>query len=124
MAKAQKRESELNMLLSVLYEDKVSGNITIEVFNRLSEKYLDEQRQLEKKISELNEKLEKLDKTKADASCFVKLVKSYTEVAEVTPDILAMFIDKILIHKAERIDGKRTIKVDIYFKGIGNVDSD
>lgn len=124
MAKAKKRESELNMLLSALYEDKVSGNITIEVFNRLSEKYLDEQRQLEKKISELNEKLEKLDKTKADASCFVKLVKSYTEVAEVTPDILAMFIDKILIHKAERIDGKRTIKVDIYFKGIGNVDSD
>lgn len=124
MAKAQKRENELNMLLSALYEDKVAGSITIEAFNRLSEKYLDEQHQLEEKMGELNEKLEKLDKVKADVSGFVKLVKSYTEVTEVTPDILAMFIDKILIHKAEKIDGKRTIKVDIYFKGIGNMDLD
>lgn len=58
-----------------------------------------------------------------DANRFVKLVKSYTEVEDITQDILAMFIDRILIHKAEIIDGKRTIKVDIFFKGIGNMDS-
>lgn len=38
-----------------------------------------------------------------------------------TPALLAEFIDKILVHSAEVIDGKRIVKVDIYFKGIGNI---
>lgn len=122
MAKAKKRENELNTLLSTLYEDKVAGSITIEVFNRLSEKYLTEQRQLEEKILELTEKIEKLEKAKADANSFVKIVKNYTDIDKVTPEVLAMLVDKILLHKAEIIDGKRTVKVDIYFKGIGNMD--
>lgn len=122
MSKAQKRENELNTLLSALYEDKVAGNITIEVFNRLSEKYLTEQHQLEEKIQELTERIEKLTKTKADTDSFVSIVKNYTEISSVTSEVLAMFVDKILIHKAEIIDGKRTVKVDVYFKGVGNVD--
>lgn len=122
MAKAKKRENELNTLLSTLYEDKVVGSITIEVFNRLSQKYLTEQHQLEEKIQELTEKVERLAKTKADAKSFVRIVKNYTEITKITPEVLAMFVDKILLHKAEIIDGKRTVKVDIYFKGIGNMD--
>lgn len=122
MAKAQKRENELNTLVSALYEDKVAGNISIEVFNRLSEKYLTELRQLEEKIQELADKVNKLDKQKADVGGFVKLVKTYTEIDDITPELLGMFIDKILVYQAEKVDGKRTVKVDIYFKGLGNVD--
>lgn len=92
------------------------------MFNRLSEKYLTEQRQLEEKILELTEKIEKIEKAKVDANSFVKIVKNYTDIDKVTPEVLAMLVDKILLHKAEIIDGKRTVKVDIYFKGIGNMD--
>lgn len=121
MAKAQKRENELNTLVSALYEDKVTGNISIEVFNRLSEKYLTELHQLEDKKQELTDKADKLDKQKADVGSFVKLVKTYTEIDDITPELLGMFIDKILVYQAEKVDGKRTVKVDIYFKGLGNV---
>ena len=36
---------------------------------------------------------------------FIALVRSYTEVAELTPEILNSFIDKIYIGKPKRIDG-------------------
>ena len=53
---------------------------------------------------------------------FIAIVKSYTEVIELTPEILNSFIDKIYIGKPERLDGKRVQEVKIIYKLIGAVD--
>ena len=44
-----------------------------------------------------------------------------TLLAEVTPEMVHEFIEKIFVSKPERIDGKRIQTLDIYYNGIGIV---
>lgn len=121
IAETQKRLKTLDKLLSALYEDKVTEKISIETFNRIADGYVAEQTQLENNLKKLIDEANCLENKQTDISSFVSTVKSYTEITELTPALLAEFIDKILVHSAEIVDGKRIVKVDIYFKGIGNI---
>lgn len=50
---------------------------------------------------------------------FISNVKKYTEITELTPEILNELIEKIIIHQTEKINGKKVQKIDIYYKGVG-----
>lgn len=52
---------------------------------------------------------------------FIAMVKSYTEVSDLTPEILNSFIDKIYIGAPARIEGKRMQEVKIIYKLLGAV---
>jgi len=53
LAKNQKRCAELDTLIKRLYEDKVSGELSVKRFEILSGEYEREQEELEKQITEL-----------------------------------------------------------------------
>ena len=46
-------------------------------------------------------------------------VRKYTEIKELTPEIINQFIDKIMIHDFHKGDGKYERKIDIYYNGVG-----
>lgn len=50
---------------------------------------------------------------------FVDKVKKYTEIKELTPEIINELIDKILVHQQTKIDGKKYQQIDIYYSGVG-----
>ncbi|MCD7918897.1 MAG: DUF4368 domain-containing protein [Clostridiales bacterium] len=50
------------------------------------------------------------------------LAKKYTDFTELTTPMIYEFVDKILVHKAEKIDGERVQEVEIYLKYVGKVD--
>lgn len=56
-----------------------------------------------------------------EISYIIKVLRSYTEVNELTPEILNSFIDKIYIGKPERINGQRVQEVKIVYKLVGAV---
>lgn len=122
ISKAQKRLTELENCIASLYEDKASGVITAEMFRQLSQKFTDEQTELKASLSNDTEMLSEAEQTKDDADRFVRTVKKYTEITELTPELLAEFIDKVLIHKSDKSGGKRKQQIDIYFKGVGKVE--
>lgn len=122
IAKAQKRLKELENNIAALYEDKVAGTITVDVFSQLSRKFTDEQTELKASLSNDTTTLSEVEQTKADIGKFVKTVKRYTEIAELTPELLAEFIDKVLIHQSDKSSGKRKQQIDIFFKGVGKVE--
>lgn len=121
---AENRIRELNAIIMQLYEDRVAGRITAEMFSNLSSAYSSEQETLFQSIAEYRHLIEEYDEKKADTSHFMKIVKKYTDVSELTPGILNEFIDKVYVHQKIKVDGKKTQKVDIYFNGIGNVNLD
>ena len=51
----------------------------------------------------------------------MNLIKKYTVIDQLDAAILNELIDKIEVHEAEKIDGKRVQKVDIYYRFIGNL---
>ena len=53
---------------------------------------------------------------------FLLLVHKYTDIQELTPAIINEFVDRVLIHKAERIDGERVQEIEVYLNFIGKVE--
>jgi len=39
-----------------------------------------------------------------------------------THEVVREFIEKVIIHKAKTVNGRRQMKIDIFYNGIGKVD--
>ena len=50
---------------------------------------------------------------------FLTLVRKYTDIKELTPEIIREFVEKIYVYKAERIDGRRVQRIKIVWNCIG-----
>ena len=70
---------------------------------------------------ELQTLLDGFSKQSRDAQKFAKLVESYTDITEVTEELLHTLVDKIVVHEKEVVDGKIIMRVDIYYRFIGKV---
>ena len=92
-----------------------------ERFELLAKNYENEQTELKQKVEILKANLSAAEESEKNVAKFIALVKSYTEVAELTPEILNSFIDKIFIGAPSRIDGKRMQDVRIVYKLVGAV---
>ena len=119
--KAESRLSEIEKIIVKLYEEKVCGTMPEERFELLAKNYEIEQAELKQKVVELKAVLSAKEESDSGLAKFVLLVRSYTEVKELTPEILNSFIDKIYIGKPERIDGRRVQEVKIIYKLVGAV---
>jgi hypothetical protein len=119
LANDKRRVAELDKLIQQIYEDKVAGTLTEKRFAVLSKQYETEQETLETRIAEAEKELEQFAEDGAKADKFIALVRKYTSFEELTPAMLHEYIDKIVVHEAERQRGQRNQKVDIYLSFIG-----
>ncbi len=115
------RQEEIGRIIRKLYEDNVSGRITDERFDFLAKSYEDEGNDLKQKIVELQNALAASVQDEEKLSKFLKVVKSYTEIRELTPEILNSFIEKIYIGETEKYDGRKMQEVEIIYKFVGAI---
>ena len=87
-----------------IYEDNVSGKISDDRFRNLSFNYDKEQQELKIKIEQLSKDIENTEKKDTDVTQFILNVKKYTEIDQLTAEILNELIEKIIIHQQEKID--------------------
>lgn len=121
LASAQKRYDELDRMFNRLYEDTVNGKISDERFAKMSASYEAEQAELADTIKNISESLNN-DKTEQDnIRRFVAVAKKYTELTELSTEILHDFIQKIVVHAPDRSSGKRVVQIDIYYNFIGKI---
>ncbi len=119
IAKGQKRISELHTLIRRSYEDNVSGKLSDKRFELLSGEYEQEQAELEQSVSRLQAELDSFHADRDKADRFIDLAKRYTDFSELTPQMIAEFIEKIIVHQADKSSGERTQQVDVYLNFIG-----
>ncbi len=119
LEKAKSRIIEIDNLFMHIYEDNVSGKISNDRFRNLSFNYDKEQQELKIKIEQLSKDIENTEKKDTDITQFISNVKKYTEITELTPEILNELIEKILVHQTEKIDGKKVQEIDIHYRGVG-----
>ena len=115
------RQEEIGKIIRKLYEDNVSGRITDERFDFLAKSYEDEGNDLKQKTIELQNALTASVQDEEKLSKFLKVVKSYTKIEELTPEILNSFIEKIYIGETEKYDGRKMQEVEIIYKFIGAI---
>ncbi|MFT8890078.1 MAG: recombinase family protein [Ethanoligenens sp.] len=120
LEKARRRVSELDNLFKRMYEDRVSGRLSDERFDLLSKDYEDEQKALKDSLPELEAEIEAGSQKAVNVERFLCIVRKYTDIQELTPEILREFIDKIVIHERSVKHGKNaTQQIDIYYNFVG-----
>ncbi|MEA4921593.1 MAG: recombinase family protein [Clostridiaceae bacterium] len=114
------RDTELSALFRRLYEDNVLGRITNEQFRVLSEGYNDEQSSLKENIPQTVEQIGKLQASVTNVSRFVEKAKRYTEIPELTSELLHLFVERIEVgERGERYSRTAEQKIVIRYRDIG-----
>ena len=116
---AEKRIATLDRIIQSLYEDKVCGNLTEERFKKMTEAYEAEQATLTERVKVLRRELVTAKEETEGVDKFLRIVRKYTEIAELTPETVREFIDRIIVHEAEKTDGKKRQIVEIYYNCVG-----
>ena len=122
--KDEHRSKEIDNIIQKLYEDNLLGKISDERFVKLSQSYEEEQKQLQTSISDLTEKLAKQQEDSLNISKFMARISKYTELPELTVEIVNELIDKIVIHKSTGTKRNRIIQIDIYYNFIGKLNNE
>lgn len=118
-ARLKKRKAELSKIIHTLFEDRVGGKISEEMYFEMLANYESEQSEIKEKLAEYDKKISENEVSKNDIDSFVKLVNRYENITEITQQILAEFVDKILVHQAQKTDDGKVQIIEIYFKGVG-----
>ena len=119
LEQAQVRAGKLDDIIQRLYEDNLDGKISDERFAKMTTSYEDEQKMLESRIRELKAAIGTVTENASNVDAFLKLVRRYTVIQELTAEIIREFVEKIYVYKVERIDGKRIQRIKIVWNCIG-----
>ena len=123
LAAMRKRKAELDAIFKKLYEDSVLSRITTEQFQMLSSSYTEEQNQIAAGIPQKEAGIQRLRETVSGTDGFLDKAKRYMDITELTPELLRLFIEKIVVHEKEVKWSKHAPQtVEIYYNGIGFID--
>ena len=119
LTKAEKRLAEVKKMFVKIYEDNALGKLSDEDYAMLSKTYKTEQAQLEQTISELTSELNKVKDDEQNTNRFLSVVDKYTDITELTYDLLRDFIDKIYIYEKDKVN--KTRRIEIFYNFVGNI---
>lgn len=94
-----------------------------EVQNTGKWSYEDEKQVLTARLTTLEEEISTQQDKLLNADRFLAIVDKYTDIQELTPEIVREFIDRIVVHeRSERWKRKNyTQEVEVYFNFVGKV---
>lgn len=121
--KSQKRLGEIDILFRKSFEKMALGEITDEQFKMLTGGYDNEKISLISKTQLLENEINTEQDKLLNTDRFMKCVDKYTDIKELTPEIVREFIDKIVVYERSEPWKKKnyTQDIDIYFNFIGKV---
>ena len=119
--RCQRRLDELDAIIRKLYEDSVFGRVSEERYATLSASYEDESKKLKERYMELQSRIASYGRQSKSSGEFAELVARYTDITELSEELLNTLVEKIAIHEREIVDGEALMRVDIYYRFIGNI---
>lgn len=113
---AKRRLSELDRLITSVYEDKVSGQIPEDVCFSLLDKYQAEKNSLKDEITTLERKASDTEKKQSDVDEFIRRLKAYMKVPELTREMCMELIEFITVDECPGKYSKQPREIHIYYK--------
>ena len=118
----KRRISELDVIISRIYEDNILGKLSDDRYSRMASMYENEQKELIETISKSETELEKAEQQNIDMRLLLKTLRELTDFRELTPTIVNSLIQRIEVHNNDKYDGHCHVKVDIYFTAVGMIE--
>ncbi len=116
LVQSKRRLGELDKLIATIYEDKVLGKIPEEVCINLLEKYQVEKNKLTETIDTLEQKSQQTHDEAANADEFIRRLKVYMEVPELTREMCMELIEFITVDECPGKYSKAPREIHIYYK--------
>ena len=118
------RIAKLGSIVQNLYEDNLEGKISDQRFEKMAKAYDKEELLLQKRIAELEETITKSQEEELNVESFLKLVRKYTDIKELDPEIIRTFVYKIYVEQSEKVPSTNLKKqtIWIYWNFIGKID--
>lgn len=116
------KQYEMDNTFNRMYIDLANGKLTQQRFDSMQKSFEITQMEIQEKIDILQEVVEMEEKNLVSTKGFIKLVRKYTRINELTPLILNEFIDKIVVHNKEKRGDELFQKLEICYKMIGKID--
>ena len=113
---AQRRLTELDRLIVSVYEDKVLKKVPEEICVNLLGKYQTEKTALQAEVLTLEKKVADNAREENDVDEFIRRLKRYTDVSELTREMCLELIEYITIDKCPGRFVKEPREVHIYYK--------
>ena len=120
--KDKRRIAEIDTMIERLYEDNVLGKIPDDRFSKMMGKYEAEQKTLIEALSKAEHSLKVFEQDKVDLRIFLETIRKCTDIKELTPEIVNRLIRRIEVHNSEKLDGRKRVKLDVYFTAAGLID--
>jgi hypothetical protein len=125
VAESRKLQQEYTALKNEIREveiiRKAAEKIPEKHFSELLAGYDAEQAALDAEIAERQAAIDTYHADSVRADKFIELAKKYTGFTEFSAALLNQFVEKVVVHEAEKADGKRTQQIDIHLSFIGKV---
>lgn len=119
LEQSQARIHKFDKIIQRLYVDNIKGKISDECFAKMSENYETEQRNLESRVTELRNLITIQQESSVNVDLFLAKVRKYTDIWELTPEIIREFVESIEVFKPEQINGYKVQKMRIVWNCIG-----
>lgn len=116
-----RRISEIDAIIKRLYEDNITGKLSDERFSKMTVDYEQEQAGLQESVEELRKVVDENEQQTVNMDSFLKIVRKYTVPDKLFPELLNAFVEKILVHEADKSSGHRIQQIDIHFNFIGEI---
>lgn len=81
--------------------------------------YESEQHTLESRVAELKAAMTAENESSLNVDHFLTLVRKYTDIQELTAEMIREFVERIYVYKTERVDGRRVQRIKIVWNCIG-----
>lgn len=117
IATGEQRIKVIDKAIEELFEANISGKITDERFVKMTDNYEKEQKDLLELVADGNEKLQAAEQSKVDLKLLMKALRDYTDIRQLTPEIVNALIRRIEVHSKDK--KTKQVKVGIYFTAVG-----
>jgi DNA invertase Pin-like site-specific DNA recombinase len=117
--KTAKRLSEIPGLVKKAFEHNASGKLPDEIYTEMIAAYKTEREGLTAKLEALNATVAEDERESSGIAEFVGLVEKYLDPKELDGAMTHELIEKIVVHQAEKLDGQRSQRIDIFYRYVG-----
>lgn len=118
---AKKRMEDLDRIIQHIYEDNVLGKLSDSRYLKLSRQYEKEQAEIEQLAAVLEREIETQAGQVSSVNEFLKLVDKYLDIPELDAAILNELVSKIVVHSPVRENGRKQVRIDLYFTYVGQI---
>lgn len=117
----KKQIDKLDLIIENLYNDKVTGAISEDMFKRFVAKYEQERIDRLQSVDTLTRRIMAIKQSGDSAETWVRLIKQHTNLETLDSDTLLLLIDRVIVGETTINNGVKAREINVVYNYVGDV---